>query len=390
MIADKVEGIIVMNKFAKQVLNEVYGIKKNLIHVIPHGVHHIPFPSKSRAKRKLLLSGHTVLSTFGMISRDKGIEYAIEALPPVVAQYPNILYLVIGATHPVVRRQEGERYRNKLQKLVKKLRLEDNVKFYNKYLELNELIDYLKATDIYLYPMLSREQASSGSLSYAISCACPSIATASQYAQSVINNERGRLVKFQNSKEITDALFELIPDKKLRSDMKKSAYFFSRHMTWQNVALAYFNLFNEHAKIVPKQKDKLPPVKLNHINNLTDHFAMMQFARHTKPDPYSGYNLDDNARALLAYTKVYKIKHNQSVFHSIEKYLKFIKFCQKTDGRFYNFVSPNKSFIDRTESDDSFGRAVLDARICDQLRRYSGTFEKTGPEYAEKSPACHP
>jgi glycosyltransferase involved in cell wall biosynthesis len=225
LISEKSFGTIVMNHAAKNILVEKYAINKNKVHVIPHGVHHIAFPSRRRAKKKLNLSGRTILSTFGMISRDKGIEYAIEALPEIVKKYPDVLYLVIGATHPVVRRQEGEQYRNKLKKLVEKHKLADHVKFYNKYLGLSELIDYLKATDIYVYPMLSREQASSGSLSYAMSCGCPCIATKSQYANSVINKERGRLVRFKNSSDIKEALDELLGDNQLRKEMKKAIIF---------------------------------------------------------------------------------------------------------------------------------------------------------------------
>lgn len=358
IISDKSAGTIVMNKAAKEILVSAYGINRRLISVIPHGVHHIPYPSKSRAKKKLNLSNRLVLSTFGMISRDKGIEYAIEALPEIIAEYPNVIYLILGATHPVVRRQEGEKYRNKLKKLIVKHKLEENVKFYNKYMELHELIDYLKATDIYVYPMLSREQASSGSLSYAMSCGCPAIATKSQYACSVINSERGKLVRFRNSHDIKIALQEMISDKKMRNDMKKNTYFYTRHMTWQNVALSYFNTFNHFAKIMPRKKDKLLPIKLDYIKNLTDEFGMIQFANHTKPDIHSGYCLDDNARALLGCSLWYQKKKIKSTLNLIEKYLKFLKFTQKDNGKFHNFVSYQRTYNDISESEDSFGRAI--------------------------------
>lgn len=358
VISDKCSAVIVMTEAAKEILSKKYGINKHKVKVIPHGVHHIAFPSKSRAKKKLGLQGKIVLSTFGMISRDKGIEYAIEALPQVVEQYPNVLYLILGATHPVVRREEGEVYRNKLKKLVVKHKLADNVKFYNKYLELGELIDYLKATDIYLYPMLSKEQASSGSLSYALSCGCPIITTKSQYAKSVVNEERGRLVKFKNSNEIEKYLFELIPQKQLRKEMKKNAYFYSRHMTWQNVALSYFNVFNHFAKIRPQQMGKFPPIKLDYIKALTDKFGMIQFANHTKPDIHSGYCVDDNARALLATAKWYGMRKTTATLNLIKKYYEFIKYCQTRDGKFHNFVNYQREFNDKAESEDSFGRAI--------------------------------
>jgi glycosyltransferase involved in cell wall biosynthesis/uncharacterized protein (UPF0147 family) len=383
IISEKSAGIIVMNNTAKEILYKTYGVKKNLIHVIPHGVHHVAFPSKSRAKRKLNLSGHTILSTFGMISCDKGIEYAIEALPEVIERYPNVLYLIIGATHPLILKREGEKYRNKLKRLIAKYKLEDNVKFYNRYLEINELIDYLKATDIYVYPMLSREQASSGSLSYALSCACPTIATASQYAKNVINHERGVLVRFRNSNDIKEALLELIPDKKAREEMKKNAYFYSRHMTWQNVALSYFKIFNEFAKIVPREKDKYPPIIFDHINTLTNKFGLIQFATHTKPDIHSGYCLDDNTRALLGLSIYYKTSPTKSVLNLINLYFNFIKFSQKTNGKFYGFVSYNKTYVEKGESEDSLGRAVWtlgylisDNKIPEDIRKHAQTMLK--------------
>lgn len=358
LIAKKAQAIVVMSSIAKNILHEIYGINKHKIFVIPHGVFHVAFPSKSRSKKKLNLSGRTVLSTFGMISQDKGIEYAIEALPEVVEQHPDILYLIIGATHPQVLKHDGERYRNKLKKLIVKHKLQDHVKFYNKYLTEKEVIDFLKATDIYIYPMLSKQQASSGSLSDAMSCACPSIATASQYAKSVINSERGVLVRFRNSKDIKDSLLEMLADKKMCKEMTKNTYFFTRHMTWQNVAISYFNTFNEIAGIVPRQKGKLPPIKLDYIKNLTDAFGMIQFANHTKPDPNSGYCLDDNARALIGSVQAYGRKKLKTTLNLIELYLDFIQFAQKRDGRFYNFVGINKNFNDKGESEDSFGRAI--------------------------------
>ncbi|MFH1582742.1 MAG: glycosyltransferase [Candidatus Falkowbacteria bacterium] len=357
-IAEKSDGLIVMTNSAARILKEEYGIKNNKIFVIPHGVHHVAFPSKTKAKNKLNLSNKIILSTFGMLNRDKGIEYAIRALPKVVKKYPNLLYLIIGATHPVVRKLEGEAYRNKLTKLIAKLKLEENVKFYDKYLDLAELIEFLKATDIYLSPTLNSLQAVSGTISYALSCACPIISTANSYAKDVINYERGILVKFKNYKEIENAVFELLKDKKRRNLLKKNTYFYSRHMTWQNVALAYFQTFNNFAKIIPREKDKLPPVNFDHLRTLTDDFGLIQFANHTKPDINSGYCLDDNSRAMLACLMVYKNKPQKNYLDLIIEYLKFIKFVQRSNGRFYNFVSRYKTFIDKAESEDSLGRTI--------------------------------
>ncbi|MFH1427358.1 MAG: glycosyltransferase [Patescibacteria group bacterium] len=356
-IISKSSGVVVMTDSTSHLLQREYGVKKSKIFVVPHGVHHVPFPSKARTKKKLNLSMQTIFSTFGMLNCDKGIEYAIQALPEVIKKFPNVLYLVIGATHPVVRSREGEDYRNKLKKLVIKLGLKDHVKFYNKYLTLGELIEYLKATDIYISPTLNPKQAVSGTLSYALSCACPIISTANQYAKDIISSERGILVRFRNSSDIREALLEMLSDKTMRREMKKNAYFYSRHMTWQNVALAYFNIFNNFAKIAPRKKDELPSINLAHVKTLTDKFGLIQFAIHTKPDIHSGYCLDDNTRALLSCAMYYTIKPNKSVLGLINVYLKFVKFAQKPNGKFFNFINYNKKFVEG-ESEDSFGRAI--------------------------------
>jgi glycosyltransferase involved in cell wall biosynthesis len=357
-MTQKADGLVVMTNTSAQILEKTYGVPKNKIKIIPHGVHHIAFPSKTRAKKKLNLSGHLVLTSFGMLNRDKGYEYVIEALPEVVAKYPNVIYLILGETHPVVRREEGEVYRNKLKNTVMKYNLKDNVKFYDRYLDTSELIDFLKATDIYMSPTLNPLQAVSGTISYALSCACPIIATANQYAKDVINHERGILVRFEQSEDIKQALLELVADTKARREMKRNSYFYSRHMTWQNVALSYFKFFNKYAKIIPMETGKLPPITLDYIKNLTDRFGMIQFANHTKPDIHSGYCLDDNSRALLACAKWYSRKRVKSTLNLAEKYLEFIEFTQKKDGKFHNFVGYNREFNDKSESEDSFGRTI--------------------------------
>ena len=357
-IAQKSNGVIVMTKTSADLLETVYQIPRKKITIIPHGVHHISYPSKSLAKKKLNLSGRTIISSFGMLNRDKGIEYAIEALPEVIKKHPDVLYLIIGATHPVVRRQEGEVYRNKLKRLIHKYELQDHVKFYDKFLETSELIEYLKATDIYLSPTLNPLQAVSGTISYALSCACPIIATSNQYAKDVLNSERGILVDFHNSQQIQLGLMDLLDNRKKMKEMGKNAYLYSRHMTYQNVALSYFKTFNNFAKIMPRRKDKIPPISLAHFKHLTDSFGMIQFANHTKPDIHSGYCLDDNVRALLACAIIHQKRPVESNLKLIQIYFKFIKFAQKSNGKFNNFVNYQRKFTDETESDDSFGRTI--------------------------------
>jgi glycosyltransferase involved in cell wall biosynthesis len=370
-IVAKASGIVVMTKHAAKQLRTTYKINsKKPIAIIPHGVHHVPYPSKSRAKTKLQLSGHTILSTFGMLNPDKGIEYAIEALPKLVEKHPDLLYLVLGATHPNVVKECGEVYRNKLVRLVKKLGLDNHVKFYNKYLDLSELIDFLKATDIYISPTLNPRQAVSGTISYAFSCACPIVATANQYAKDTIGPTRGSLVDFADAEAIEQATMSILDDPKMASEMKKDAYYYSRHMTWQNVALAYFKFFNDFAKITPREQDKLPAINLSHLRTLTDDFGMIQFASHTKPDNHSGYCLDDNVRALLGCVKLYNTRPSASLLRLINIYFAYLKLSQRSDGHFNDFINHNKTINkELPESQDSFGRAIWSLGVTINSRK---------------------
>jgi hypothetical protein len=232
--------------------------------------------------------------------------------------------LVLGATHRSYASSK-ERFINKLKNLVTKLGLENHVRIRQIY-GLDELIEFLKATDIYISPTLNPLQAVSGTISYALSAACPVIATANQYATDVINEERGILVRFRNAKDIEKALFDLLGNPKRRKEMKKNSYFYSRHMTWQNVALSYFKFFNKFAKIMPREAGKPPALNLDHLKTLTNQFGIIQFANHTKPDRLR-YFLDDNA-VRFGLSDAYRQQPLKSTA-SIEKYFKFIKFTQR-------------------------------------------------------------
>ncbi|MFH0840413.1 MAG: glycosyltransferase [bacterium] len=359
-IISKVDGLVVMTRTTKRMLQNTYQINsRKPIFVIPHGVQNVPYPSKSQAKKQLNLQGRVVLSSFGLLSQDKGIEYAIQAMPEIIAKYPSALYLVLGVTHPNIVRHEGEKYRNSLVRLVKKLKLENHVKFYNQYMTIEEKVKFLQATNIYISPTLNPRQAVSGTVSDALSCACPVVVTKSQYAKDVITKTRGILVDFANSEDISKAVLTILEDREMAKEMQKDAYYYSRHMTWQNVALSYFKSFNQFAKIIPQDPDKLPKIDLTHICKLTDSFGMIQFATHTKPEKHSGYSLDDNARALLACVRYYAMAPSRSLLNMIDKYLAYVEFSQKKDGHFNDFIFYNKTINEeQAESQDSFGRTI--------------------------------
>jgi glycosyltransferase involved in cell wall biosynthesis len=245
-IVAKSASIVVITRIAIQIL-EKQGVKCRKVAVIPHGCPFIPFAPSESVKDSLGLKNRFVLSTFGLISRGKGIEYAIRALPPIVQKEPRIIYLVIGETHPEVRKTEGESYRRKLMNLVEKLQLEKHVRFHNRFLSKRELIRYLQATDVYLTPYISLNQISSGTLVYALGAGRAVISTPYLHAQDALAEGRGLFCKFKDSNSITSCIDKLL-DETLRKKMQKKAYRYSRRFVWSNVAKEYLKLFNHMIK----------------------------------------------------------------------------------------------------------------------------------------------
>jgi glycosyltransferase involved in cell wall biosynthesis len=214
------------------------------ISVIPHGCPDVPLVSSGKPKIALGMSGRIVLSTFGLISRGKGIEYAIRSLPSLVKKEPRILYLVIGETHPEVRKIAGERYRRKLMKLVDELQLWKHVRFHNRFLSKQQLMRYLQATDFYITPYVDRNQISSGTLTYALGTGKAIISTPYLHAEEALAEGRGLLCKFRNPDSIAECIDRLLQDEDLRLSLEKKAYAYSRGFTWSKVAEEYAKLFN--------------------------------------------------------------------------------------------------------------------------------------------------
>ena len=237
--------VVVLAQAAIPLLRDVYGVDPRRVSFIPHGIPSVPRqPGMRRAmKARLGLQGRTVLSTFGLINPDKGIEYVLHALPPLVERFPDLLLLVIGETHPGVRRHAGERYREGLQALVADLGLGEHVQFINRYQTQPDLIDYLIATDIYLMAYLNPDQIVSGTLAYAVGCGKAVVATPFRYAQELLAGDRGVLVPFRDPSRITDALEDLLTHPSKRAAMEARAYAYSRMMAWPNVAAAYHAVF---------------------------------------------------------------------------------------------------------------------------------------------------
>lgn len=355
-ISENSNGIIVMNQRSKDLLEKQYQIPQSKIFLIPHGIPNTTFDASEKLKLDHRLQGKTVLSTFGLLGPDKGIEYVIRALPKILKKYPNVIYLVLGATHPVLRKRVGEEYRNFLIDECERLRLKDHVKFYNKYLALDEIIRYLKITDIYLSPCINPRQSVSGTLSYALGCGRPVISTATEYAKYLIQKNCGALVPCKNSRAMSKTILKLLDNKKLLDSMGKSAFAATRHMIWPNVAGSYFDVYKKFADIDIEER-KLPKIKLDHLIQLTNNFGLIQHARYDKPYLKFGYSTDDNSRALIFCAHYYKYSREPLIADLMKKYLKYMAYVQAKDGCLSNIVNEKRQ-PDHTKVDDVQGRGI--------------------------------
>jgi len=362
-LAEQANIIIVMTHNSRKILENDYSVPPEKIVVIPHGIHPVLFEPSRHAKELLFLSPkNTILSTFGLLSRSKGIEYVIDALPEVVKQYPNIRYLIIGATHPVVLRQEGESYRNFLLQRVNMLNLSGFVRFYDKYLETEELLKFLSATDIYLSTPLDPNQAVSGTFSYALGAGRPVIATCFAQAKEDITPDIGTLVDFKESKQITEAILHLLGDPVKQIALGKNAYFKTRNMTWPNVAIAYMQAFTIFIPELKVSEKRAPKIKLSHLVKLTNDFGIIQFAHLTEPDISSGYTLDDNARALIFAVRYYQQTRSATALRLINIYFNFLNFARQPNGAFENYINAERKLSHeqniKENLNDANGRAL--------------------------------
>lgn len=244
-LTENVEGLTVMTNYSARRLVKLYGITKRKIAIIPHGTPDVGYNSENGAKKRKQLVGRLVLGNINLLSKNKGIDYSIEAVAEIAKKYPEVLYLVIGQTHPNILKEEGEKYRENLKKKIKRLGIKRNVKFVNKYLTIDELVGWLKAIDIYITPYLEKQQCSSGALAYAVGAGKICISTGYLYAKEVLAKGRGIIVPFKDSKAIAKAVVRIWGDVEKKKEMKKKAYEYGRFMTWPSVALQHLDFFRE-------------------------------------------------------------------------------------------------------------------------------------------------
>jgi len=355
------DAVIVMTSNSYNILIKDYNIKESKIQIIPHGTHLINYGDKYKLKEKYGFGQYTILTTFGFLGKGKSIETTLEALPDIIAQNPNILFLIIGKTHPSTIRIEGEAYRNSLLNKIKILNIDANVLFINSFLPLKQLLEYLQLTDIYIFTSKDPNQAVSGTFSYAISCGCPIISTPIPHAKEVLKNDAGILIDFNSSAQLSSAVNQMLLEEDKRIEMSNNGLKLMLSTAWQNAAISHIHHFKSLLDAPSTIKYCMPQVNLTHIKRLTTEIGIIQFSKINIPDLSTGYTLDDNARALIAVCQHYVHFKGIDDLKLIQIYIEFIKRCLQNDGTLLNYLDINLQFTlqnKETNLEDSNGRAL--------------------------------
>ena len=365
--------LVVMAKRGRQMMQEIYQAPPAKIDLIPHGIPDVGFVDPTDFKDQFGVEGRMVLLTFGLLSPNKGIEYVLNALPHIVAEFPDVVYIVLGATHPNELREHGEAYRLSLEILAKKNRLEKNVIFYNRFVELENLKEFIGAADLYITPYLNEAQITSGTLAYTFGAGKVVVSTPYWYAAELLAEDNGVLVSFGDAQAIAREVTSLLRDDTRRQAIRKNAYKLGREMVWSNVARLYMRSFelsraegaarsrkSVATKTLDQKPRELPELKLNHLSRMTDSTGIFQHAIFSIPNFSEGYCTDDNARAFILATLLSELGEEPECVRTLATtYAAFLHhaFDLKTK-RFHNHLGFDRRWLDEQGSEDCHGRAL--------------------------------
>jgi glycosyltransferase involved in cell wall biosynthesis len=362
--------VIVMNQRGVGMLRDIYGIDEKKIELIPHGIPDLPFVDSNYYKHKFQMEGRRTILTFGLLSKGKGIEMMLKALHEIIKLDPKVLYIILGATHPDVLKREGEAYRFSLKQIVKDLGLSANVIFHNRFVDTEELYNFLCAADIYVTPYVNREQLTSGTLAFAVGTGKAVVSTPYWAAEELLADGRGKLVDFKNHHQLANAIIELIRDESLFYSLRRKAYDYGRNMAWPVVGKRYWKMFSTRRLTARVSPNALPPREesasileipeppLDHLIRLADDTGLFQHARFTLPDRDHGYCTDDNARAVVAMTKHYSQYADPQALRLLDTCLSFICYAQNKNGTVHNFMTYDRRWAKDEPAHEALGRTL--------------------------------
>ena len=365
--------LVVMTERGRTILQDVYHAPPAKIDLIPHGIPDVPFVAPDFYKGQFGVEGKKVLLTFGLLSPNKGIEHVLHALPEVVAEFPSLVYMVLGATHPHELRTRGEAYRLSLEAIARNNQIEKNVIFHNRFVELKELTEFIGAADLYVTPYLDEAQITSGTLAYAFGAGKAVISTPYWHAAELLRDQRGVLVPFADPGAIAREISGLLRDGTRRRAMSDRAYKLGRAMVWSNTAGLYMGSFQAAQKqeiAAPRasaavngfgpRPHESPELNLDHLYHMTDSMGILQHANFTAPNHAEGYCTDDNARALILAVQLGQLEEAPLRVRGLATtYAAFLDYAfNSKTGRFHNFLSIGRHWLDERGSEDCHGRAI--------------------------------
>ena len=377
-IIDTSAKIVIMSETARELLRSVHDMPAHKIEVIPHGIPDFPFIETHHAKAEFGFGGKTIILTFGLLSPNKGIEIMLDAMPSIIKSCPNAVYVILGATHPNLVRDQGEAYRDCLTARVRELGIGDHVLFFNQFVDQATLLNFISMCDVYVTPYLNEAQMTSGTLAYSFGLGRAVVSTPYWHAKELLSDGRGILVPFGDAKAVSTEVAGLLTNDVRRHAMRKGAYAASRSMTWVQTAKRYLTVFETAREnirpgillpidaIVSGSKGHIiPEMRIGHFLSLCDSTGMIQHAVHSVPDRSHGYCVDDNARALLFSCALSNSGEAQLSETTTTRFAAFIQHAWNPDTRrFRNFMSYDRRWLEESGSEDSHGRTLWALAEC--------------------------
>jgi glycosyltransferase involved in cell wall biosynthesis len=368
--------VVVMATMGRHLLETVQNVPSRKIEVIPHGIPDFPFVDPTVAKAKLGFAGRTVILTFGLLSPNKGIETVIDAMPGIVKSCPTAVYVVLGATHPNLVRDQGEAYRARLAARALELGVADHIVFVDQFVDQPTLLDYIAMCDVYVTPYLNEDQMTSGTLAYSFGLGKAVVSTPYWHAKDLLADGRGILVPFGDSRAAGGEISALLSDHRRRDALRERAYAASREMTWVQTAKRYIGTFEAARAAASPPRTAVssprtfiePELRTGHFLSMCDNTGLLQHAVHSVPDRAHGYCVDDNARALLFSTALGGPDAPRLPAKQITQFAAFIQHAWNPDrGRFRNFMSFDRRWLEEAGSEDSHGRTLWSLGECARL-----------------------